>query len=171
MQGGMPHKPSWQARAAAVTERASFSTSSACMNAKSLQSCPTSCYPMGNSLPGSSVHGDSPGKNTGVGFPALLPGICPPQGQNWSLLSPALAGRFFITSTTWEAPMSRGESFWQVGVAGGFSRAQIKKNLINHLWNIDPNLSRLLSDEISQLDFPFRKSYLAAIWKNNLSVA
>ena len=31
------------------------------------QSCPTLCDPMDNSQLGSSVHGDSPGKNTGVG--------------------------------------------------------------------------------------------------------
>ena len=31
------------------------------------QSCPTLCNPMNGSLPGSSVHGNSPGKNTGVG--------------------------------------------------------------------------------------------------------
>ena len=30
-------------------------------------SCPTLCNQMDHSLPGSSVHGDSPGKNTGVG--------------------------------------------------------------------------------------------------------
>ena len=30
------------------------------------QSCQTLCDPMDCSLPGSSVHGDSPGKNTGV---------------------------------------------------------------------------------------------------------
>ena len=34
------------------------------------------------SLPGSSVHGDSPGKNTGVGCHALLQGIIPTQGSN-----------------------------------------------------------------------------------------
>ena len=38
--------------------------------------------PMGRSLPGSSVHGDSPGKNTGVGCLALLQGIFPSQGLN-----------------------------------------------------------------------------------------
>ena len=37
-----------------------------------LQSCLTLCDPMDCSLPGSSVHGDSPGKNTGVGCHALL---------------------------------------------------------------------------------------------------
>ena len=33
-------------------------------------------------LPGSSVRGDSPGKNTGVGCHALLQGIFPTQGSN-----------------------------------------------------------------------------------------
>ena len=32
--------------------------------------------------PGSSVHGDSPGKNTGVGCHALLQGLFPTQGSN-----------------------------------------------------------------------------------------
>ena len=40
---------------------------------------------MGCSLPGSSVHGDSPGKNTGVCCHALLQGIFPTQGSNPSL--------------------------------------------------------------------------------------
>ena len=39
------------------------------------QSCPTLCHPMYYSPPGSSVHGDSPGKNNGVGCHALLQGI------------------------------------------------------------------------------------------------
>ena len=33
-------------------------------------------------LPGSSVHGDSPSKNTGVSYHALLQGIFPTQGSN-----------------------------------------------------------------------------------------
>ena len=41
---------------------------------------------------------DSPGKNTGVGYHALLQGIFPTQGSNpRSHMSPALAGRFFTT--------------------------------------------------------------------------
>ena len=56
-----------------------------------VQSCPTLCDPMGCSLPGSSVHGDSPDKNTGVGCHALLQGIFPTQGSNLqSPTSPAL---------------------------------------------------------------------------------
>ena len=46
------------------------------------QSCLTLCDPMDYSLPGSSVHGDSPGKNTGVGYHALLQGIFLTQGSN-----------------------------------------------------------------------------------------
>ena len=38
------------------------------------------------SQPGSSVHGDSPGKNTGVGCHALSQGIFPTQGSNPGLL-------------------------------------------------------------------------------------
>ena len=50
------------------------------------QSCLTLCDPMNCSPPGSSVHGDSPGKNTGVGCHALLQGIFPTQGSNPGLL-------------------------------------------------------------------------------------
>ena len=45
----------------------------------------TLCDPMDCSPPGSSVHGDSPGKNTGVGCYALIQGIFPTQGSNPSL--------------------------------------------------------------------------------------
>ena len=41
------------------------------------QSCPTLCNPMDCSPPGSCVHGDSPGKDTGVGCHALLQGDLP----------------------------------------------------------------------------------------------
>ena len=58
-----------------------------CVGAKSLQSCPTLCDPMDCSLSGSSVHGDSSGKDTGVGCRALLQGIFPIQGSNPCLLS------------------------------------------------------------------------------------
>ena len=50
------------------------------------QSCLTLCDPMDCSPPGSSVHGDSPGKITGVGDHALLQGIFPTQGLNPGLL-------------------------------------------------------------------------------------
>ena len=64
-------------------------------------------------LLGSSVHGDSPGKNTGVDCHALLQGIFLTRDRtlvrfiscimNLSLFNPlALAGGFFTTSATWE---------------------------------------------------------------------
>ena len=46
------------------------------------QSCPTLCYTMDCSPPGSSVLGNSPGKNTRVGCYALPQGIFPTQGSN-----------------------------------------------------------------------------------------
>ena len=46
------------------------------------QSCPTLCDPMYCSPPSSSVHGDSPGKNTRVGCHAVLQGIFLTQGWN-----------------------------------------------------------------------------------------
>ena len=54
---------------------------------KSLQSCQTLCDPMDCNPPGSSVHGDSPGKSTGVGCHALLQGIFLNHGSNSHLLS------------------------------------------------------------------------------------
>ena len=50
------------------------------------QSCPTLCDPMDCSQPVSSVHGASPGKNIGVGCPALLQGFFPTQGSDPGLL-------------------------------------------------------------------------------------
>ena len=46
------------------------------------QSCPTLFDPMDCSPPGSSAHGDSPGKNTRVDCHAHLQGIFPTQGLN-----------------------------------------------------------------------------------------
>ena len=50
------------------------------------QSCPTLCNPMDCSLPGSSVHEDSSGKNTEMGCHALLQRIFLIQGSNRGLL-------------------------------------------------------------------------------------
>ena len=50
------------------------------------QSCLTFCNPMDCNPPGSSVHGESSGKNTGVGCHFLLQGIFPTQGLKGHLL-------------------------------------------------------------------------------------
>ena len=48
--------------------------------------------------------GDSLGKNTGVGSPFPPPGDLPDSGiEPVSLMSPALAGRFFTSRASWEA--------------------------------------------------------------------
>ena len=63
------------------TPRATWGTT-CCVLCLVTQSCPTLCDPVDSSPPGSSVHGVSPGKNTGVGRRALLHGIFPTQGSN-----------------------------------------------------------------------------------------
>ena len=50
------------------------------------QSRPILCDTMDCNPPGCSVHGESPGKNTGMDCHALLQGICPTQGLNPGLL-------------------------------------------------------------------------------------
>ena len=72
-------------------------------NTKSLQLCLTLCDPMDCSPPGSSVHGIFRQEYwNGLPFPS--PGDLPDSGtEPMSLLSPALAGRFFTTSASWEA--------------------------------------------------------------------
>ena len=59
---------------------------------------------MNCSLPASSVHGDSQGKNTGGGCHAFLQGFFLTQGLNLSLSHLPVLGREFLTmSATWEA--------------------------------------------------------------------
>ena len=59
------------------------------------QSCLTLCNPMDYGSPGSSVHGESPGKNTGVSCHALPQGIFPTQGSKAQVS--CIAGRFFTS--------------------------------------------------------------------------
>ena len=70
------------------------------------QSCPTLCDPMDCSPPGSSVHGDSPDKNVGVGCNASSRGSSQPRdGTQVS----HTAGRFF---TVWAAREAQTVSYW-----------------------------------------------------------
>ena len=71
----------------------------ACMCARS---CPTLCDPMDCSLPGSSVHGIFQ-QEYWSGLPFPTPGdVTSPGIKPASLVFPALAGRFFTNSVTWE---------------------------------------------------------------------
>ena len=75
----------------------------ACVLTKSLQSCTTLCDPLDSSPPGFSVYGILQAR--------ILEWVCMPSSRGssnpgikpMSLMSPKLAGRFFTTSTTWEA--------------------------------------------------------------------
>ena len=73
-------------------------------------SCPTLCDPMDWSLPGFSVHRDSPGKNTGVGCHVPLQGVFPTKDQTQVSHIP---GGFFTIWATREAQesFSRGSSW------------------------------------------------------------
>ena len=70
---------------------------------KSLQLCLTLCDPMDCSLPGSPVHGNSPGKNTGVDCPSLFQGIFLTQRSNPSLLRPLHCRHILYPGATREA--------------------------------------------------------------------
>ena len=71
------------------------------------QSFPTLCNPMDCGSPGSSVHGILQSRILEwVAIPS--PGALPDSGiEPLSLKSPALAGGFFTTSTTWVASGSQ----------------------------------------------------------------
>ena len=66
---------------------------------KSLQSCPTLCSP-----PGSSAHGVLQARTLEWVSVSFSRGPSWPRMEPASLRSPAWAGGFFTTSTTWEAP-------------------------------------------------------------------
>ena len=66
-----------------------------CAYCLAAQSCPTLCDPTDCSPPGSSVHGDSPGKNTGVGCHAFLQGSSQSRDQTHVSCSSCTSGRFF----------------------------------------------------------------------------
>ena len=80
----------------------SLYTTKLCMRAKLFQLCLTLCDPMDCSLSVSSVHRIF----LAGGLPCPPPGDLPNPGiETASLMSPALAGRFFVTSATWKAPL------------------------------------------------------------------
>ena len=74
-----------------------------CVCAKQLQSCPTLFDPMDCSPTGSLFVGFSR-QESWRGLPGPPPGDLPnSEMEPASLMSPALAGRFFTTGATWEA--------------------------------------------------------------------
>ena len=84
------------------------------------QSCLTLCHPIDCSPSGSSVHGDSPGKTTGVRCLALLQGIFPTQVS-------CIAGEFF---TIWDT--SETQEYWS-GSLSFLKKIFLTQQLNRHL--------------------------------------
>ena len=88
-------------------------TSAQNMRCPVTQSCPTLCGPMVYSLPGFSVHGILQTRIREWLSPPT-PGDLPnPETELASLVSPALTGRFFTTTATWEAPQNMRRACYQ----------------------------------------------------------
>ena len=96
------------------------------------QSCLTLCDLMDCCLPGSSVLGDSSGKNTGVGSHSILQEIFPTQGSNLGLLhcrqilyhlshqgNPKLCGMAKKKKLAAGEPPSSSELAWSVPAGSG----------------------------------------------------
>ena len=89
-----------------MTSRVQRGLPQVCVSPQPLQSWTTLCDPIYCSLSGSSVHGDSPGKNPGVVAMPTSGHLSHSGIEPVSLVSPALADGFFTTNTTWETPPS-----------------------------------------------------------------
>ena len=85
------------------------------------QSCPTLCNPMTCSPTGSCVHGDFPGKNTGVSCHFLFQGSSWP--RNWTTVS-CTAGRFFTNEPSAQMPIPRSCSLPSISPYKTFPRNQ-----------------------------------------------
>ena len=101
------------------------------------QSCPTLCNPMDCSPPGFSVHGILQARILEwVTFPP--PGDLPDPGiEPKSLMSPALASRFYITSASWEARSRQRSAGNNSGRSrcGGLAQLHVHSTLfLLHLW-------------------------------------
>ena len=91
------------------------------------QSSPSLCDPMDCSPPGFFVRGDSPGKNTGVGWNFLLQDIFPAWDQTWV----SCVGRFFTT----EPP---GKPYWERGkhnIVGGWESLLRVQTAVENGWS------------------------------------
>ena len=126
------------------------------------QSCPTRCDTMVCSPPGSSVHGDSPGKNTGVGFHALFQGIFLTHGSNPGLprcrqIIYCLSHQGSQRKLEWVAyPFSRGSSrtMKQTGVsciADSLPAELPGKPGAQHTWQLNQKSRLILLSDVSSV--------------------
>ena len=98
----LPEQHRWEGTC--DTQKSEVALCLLCVCAKSLQSCPTLCDAADCSPPGFSVHGILQARNWN-GLPSPTPGDIPKPGiELTTLMSPSLAGGFFTSNATWEAP-------------------------------------------------------------------
>ena len=87
------------------------------------------------SPPGSTFPWDSPGKEYCSGLPCLPPRNLPDPGiELLSLTSPALAGGFFTTSASWEAPTWAVPRINLIGFSGKSDLGMDNFNSILNFW-------------------------------------
>ena len=135
-----------------LEEQEKCSEKELCLLAKSLQSCPTLCDPMDYSLPGPSVHGDSPDKNTGVGCNALLQGIFLTQGLNpgllcllhWQLSSLALV---LPGKPEKKNKWKRNKQFTRWRIQGSRNANWIRKRIDEHSENFNKELENIKKNQ------------------------
>ena len=116
------------------------------------QLCSTLCDLMDCNPPGPSVHGDSSGKNTGVGCHALLQGTFPTQGLNLGLPH----CRWTLPSEPSGKPMTTGVGSLSL-LQGIFLTQEWNWGLL-HCWWILYHMSYLL--QFRQILFALSKQYI-----------
>ena len=135
------------------------------------QSCLTFCDPMDCSPPGSSVHGDSPGKNTGEGCHALLQEIFPIQGSDsglqhcrWILYCLSHQGSPLMYYTE---HIMRIKVFWKSNLLPSWTQLVLRSlscpMAIIILLNVVPCLLPSCFNMIREFDYLFIYLFLAAL--------
>ena len=118
-------------------------------------------YPVPLILPGYPVHRDSPGKNTGVGGHFLLGDLPDPRIEPMSLMSPALVGGFFTTTSTWEALVS-----WSAQVNILFHKMVQRHQWINNESKSDFRICMILEMTIINVVWIIHEYTGMSKWKN-----
>ena len=109
-----------------------------CLLAKSLQLYPTLCNPVDCSPPGSSVHGILQARILEwVAMPSSRD-LPDPRTELTSLVSPALPGTFFTSSTIWEAHTALYHPLFLIFIFFGHATWHVGPQFLDQGWNPDP---------------------------------
>ena len=121
--------------------------------AKSLQSCLTLCNPMDRSPPDSSVHGILQARILEWGAMPFSGDLPNPGMEPRSLMSPSLAGGFFITAATWEALKTYRPSLINKKEARKEGRGQGRQECTEAFMKIQTNWGQRASRLVSKWRF------------------